>query len=182
MILTPKIVARIAAIGLIGVLLQLSFFSRVELFHVSPDILPALVVCLALLGGSLTGAVAGFSIGLFLDCLLVEALGISSLVLLSIGYLAGLFRERFEIHSSLVPALLCMGLTLLAELGYAAIQLLLGIDAPVSPLIVRDLLLKSVYAFFIGWPLYLLVRRALRPALVEEPKVRRRRQPRTLGA
>lgn len=182
MILTPKIVARIAAIGLLGVLLQLSFFSRVELFHVSPDILPALVVCLALLGGSLTGAVAGFSIGLFLDCLLVEALGISSLVLLSVGYSAGLFRERFEIHSSLVPALLCMGLTLLAELGYAVIQLLLGIDAPVSPLIIRDLLLKSVYAFFIGWPLYLFVRRVLRPALVEEPKLRRRRQPRILGA
>jgi rod shape-determining protein MreD len=181
-ILTPKIVARIAAIGLIGVLLQLSFFSRVELFHVSPDILPALVVCLALLGGSLTGAVAGFSIGLFLDCLLVEALGVSSLVLLSIGYLAGLFRERFEIHNSLVPALLCMGLTLAAELGFATIQLLLGIDAPVSVLIVRDMLLKSVYAFFLGWPIYLVIRRLLRPALVEEPKLQRRRQPRVLGA
>lgn len=182
MILTPKIVARIALIGMLGVLLQLSFFSRVELFHVSPDVLPALVICLALLGGSLTGAVAGFSIGLFLDCLLVEALGISSLVLLSVGYLAGLFRERFAIHSSLVPALLCMGLTLFAELGYATIQLLLGVDAPVSPLIVRDLLLKSVYAFFLGWPIYLLVRRILRPALVEDPRVRRRRQPRVLGA
>jgi rod shape-determining protein MreD len=180
-ILTPKIVARIAAIGLIGVLLQLSFFSRVELFHVSPDILPALVVCLALLGGSLTGAVAGFSIGFFLDCLLVEALGVSSLVLLSVGYMAGLFRERFEIHNSLVPALLCMGLTLAAELGFAAIQLLLGIDAPVSLLIVRDMLLKSVYAFFLGWPIYLLIRRVLRPALVEEPKLQRRRQPRVLG-
>ncbi len=112
MILTPKILARIVAIGLLGVLLQLSFFSRVELFHVSPDVLPALVVCLGLLGGSLTGAVSGFAIGFFVDCLLVEALGISSLVLLGIGYLAGLFRERFEIHSTLVPALLCMGLTL----------------------------------------------------------------------
>jgi rod shape-determining protein MreD len=182
MILTPKIVARIALIGLLGVLLQLSFFSRVELFHVSPDILPALVVCLALLGGSLTGAVAGFWIGFFLDCLLVEALGISSLVLLSVGYFAGLFRERFEISSSLVPALLCMGLTLAAELGYAAIQLLLGIDAPVSTLIIRDMVLKGVYAFFLGWPIYLLIRRLLRPALVEEPKVQRRRQPRVLGA
>lgn len=182
MILTPKIVARIAVIGLLGVLLQLSFFSQVTLFHVSPDILPALVVCLALLGGSLTGAVAGFSIGLFLDCLLVEALGVSSLVLLGIGYLAGLYRERFEIHNSLMPALLCMGLTLVAELGFAAIQLLLGIDAPVSLLIVRDMLLKSVYAFFLGWPIYLLVRRALRPALVEEPKVERRREPRVMGA
>lgn len=181
MILTPKIVIRIVAIGFLGVLLQLSFFSRVELFHVSPDILPALVVCLALLGGSLTGAVAGFWIGFFLDCLLVEALGISSLVLLSVGYLAGLFRERFEIHSSLVPALLCMGLTLVAELGYAATQFLLGIDAPVSTLIIRDMALKSVYAFFLGWPIYLLIRRLLRPALVEETKVQRRRQPRVLG-
>lgn len=181
MILTPKIGFRIALIGLVGVLLQLSFFSRVELFHVSPDILPALVVCLALLGGSLTGAVAGFSIGFFVDCLLVEALGISSLVLLGIGYVAGLYRERFEVHNSLVPALLCMGLTLAAEVGFGAIQLLLGIDAPVSLLIVRDMLLKSVYAFFLGWPIYLLVRRSLRPALVEEPKVQRRRQPKVLG-
>jgi rod shape-determining protein MreD len=181
-IVTPKILARIVAIAVLGVLLQLSFFSQVELFHVSPDVLPALVVCLGLLGGSMTGAVSGFAIGFFVDCLLVEALGITSLVLLTVGYLAGLFRERFEIHSSLVPALLCMGLTLGAELGYAVIQLLLGIDAPVSVLIVRDLLLKSVYSFFLGWPIYLLVRRALRPALVEEPRVRRRRQPRVLGA
>jgi rod shape-determining protein MreD len=182
MILTPKIVARIVAICMVGVLLQLSFFSRVELFHVSPDILPALVVCLGLLGGSMTGAVSGFSIGFFLDCLLVEALGISSLVLLGTGYLAGLFRERFEIHSSLVPALLCMGLTLLAELGFGVIQLLLGLDAPLSTLIIRDLLLKSVYAFFLGWPIYLGVKRALRPALVEDPKVQRRRRPTVLGA
>jgi rod shape-determining protein MreD len=181
MILTPKIVARIVAICMLAVLLQLSFFSRVELFHVSPDILPAVVVCLGLLGGSMTGAVSGFSIGFFLDCLLVEALGISSLVLLGTGYLAGLFRERFEIHSSLVPALLCMGLTLLAELSFGVIQLLLGIDAPLSTLIIRDLLLKSVYAFFLGWPIYLGVRRALRPALVEEPKVQRRRRPTVLG-
>jgi len=181
MILTGKIVARIVAICMLGVLLQLSFFSRVELFHVSPDILPALVVCLGLLGGSMTGAVSGFSIGLFLDCLLVEALGISSLVLLGIGYLAGLFRERFEIHSSLVPALLCMGLTMLAELGFGLIQLLLGLDAPLSSLIVRDLLLKSVYAFFLGWPIYLGLKRLLRPALVE-PTVQRRRPPTVLGA
>jgi rod shape-determining protein MreD len=181
MIVTPRILARIVAICLFGVLAQLSFFSRVELLHVSPDVLPALVVCLGLLGGSLAGAVCGFAIGFFVDCLLVEALGITSLVLLAVGYLAGLFRERFEIHSTLVPALLCMGLTLLAELGFGAVQLLLGIDAPVSLLVVRDMLLKSVYAFFLGWPTYLLVRRVLRPALVEDPRVRRRRQPTVIG-
>jgi rod shape-determining protein MreD len=181
-IVTPKILARIVAIVVLGVLLQLSFFSRVALFHTSPDILPALVVSLGLLGGTMTGVVSGFSTGFLLDCLLIQPLGASSLVLLTTGYLAGLFRERFEIHSALVPPLLCMGLTLFAELGFGAVQLMLGIDAPVSGLVVRDMLIKSIFAFFLGWPIYLGVRRALRPALVEDPTVRRRKQPTVLGA
>jgi rod shape-determining protein MreD len=182
MIITPRILVRIVAIVVVAVLLQLSFFSQVQLFRTSPDILPAVVVSLGLLGGSLGGAVTGFSVGLLVDCLLVEALGASSLVLLSVGYLAGLYRERFDVTNSLVPPLLCMALTLVAELGFAAVQVMLGVDAPVSPLIVRDLLLKSLFVFFLGWPTYLGVRRALRPALVEEPTVARRRQPTVLGA
>ena len=182
MIVTPKIFARLALIVIAGVLLQLSFFSRVALFHTSPDVLPALVVSLGLLGGSMTGAVAGFSIGFLVDCLLVAPLGGSSLVLLGAGYLAGLFRERFEIHSALVPPLACMGLTLFSELGFAALQVMLGVDAPVSVLVVRDMLLKSIYAFFLAWPIYFGLRRVLRPALVEESRVARRRQPSVLGA
>jgi rod shape-determining protein MreD len=181
-IVTPKILARLVAIIVLGVLLQLSFFSRVALFHISPDVLPALVVSLGLLGGTMTGVVAGFSVGFLLDCLLIEPLGASSLVLLSTGYLAGLFRERFEIHSPLVPPLLCMGLTLFAELGFGAVQLMLGIDVPVSSLVIRDMLIKSIYAFFLGWPIYLGLRRVLRPALVEDQTVRRRKQPSVLGA
>jgi len=181
MIVTPKSFTRLAVIVIVGVLLQLSFFSRVALFHTSPDVLPALVVSLGLLGGSMTGAVSGFTIGLLVDCLLVEALGATSLVLLGTGYLAGLFRERFEVHSALAAPLMCMGLTLFAEIGYGAVQLTLGIESEVSLLIVRDLLLKAVYAFFLGWPIYLVVRRIMRPALVEEPRERRRRSSTALG-
>lgn len=154
MILTPKIVARVVLICLLAVLLQLSFFSRVTLFHVSPDVLPAVVVSLGLLGGSLTGAVSGFSIGFLLDCLLVLPLGGSSLVLLAAGYLAGLFRERFEIQSILLPPLLIMLLTLFAELGFGAVALMLGIDGDISSMVVRDMLVKSLYAFFLAWPVY----------------------------
>jgi len=177
-ILTPNILARLVAIVVVGVLLQLGFFSQVAFFHVSPDVLPSLVVVLGLLGGTLTGAVCGFSVGLLLDCLLIVPLGGASLVLIAVGYLAGLFRERFEIHSPLVPPLLCMGLTLFAELGFGAVELMLGLnDATVSPLVIRDLLLKSIFAFFLGWAIYALLRRVLRPALVEEPGARRRPRP-----
>lgn len=183
MILTSKIVARIVAIVVVGVILQLGFFSQIALFHVSPDMLPSLVVVLGLLGGTMTGAVCGFSVGLLLDCLLIAPLGGGSLVLLTTGYLAGLFRERFEIHSPLVPPLLCMGLTLFAELGFGAVELMLGLnDAAVSALVIRDLLLKSIFAFFLGWGIYALLRRLLRPALVEEPARRRPSRPRALGS
>jgi rod shape-determining protein MreD len=182
MIVTPRIFLRLALIAVLAVLLQLSFFSRISLFDTSPDILPAVAISFGLLGGSMSGALTGFSLGFLADCLLVEALGASSLVLLGTGYLAGLFRERFEIQSALLPPLLCMGLTLLAELGYAALQVTLGIEGSVSILIVRDMLLKSVFAFFLGWPIYFGLRRALRPALVEEPRLDRRRQPTVLGA
>jgi rod shape-determining protein MreD len=181
MILTPKMLARLVAIVLLGVILQLSFFSQVAIFHVSPDLLPVLVISLGLLGGTMTGAVIGFSVGFLLDCLLVEPLGGASLVLLATGYLAGLFRERFEIHSALVPPLLCMGLTVFAELGFGAVELMLGVDTAVSGLVVRDVLIKGIYAFVLGWPIYLGLRRVLRPALVDEHAVRRPRRPRVLG-
>ncbi len=182
MILTPKIVARLIVVGIFGVLLQLTFFSQVELFHVSPDVLPLLVVCLGLLGGTMTGAVSGFAIGFLLDCLLIQPLGGASLVLIAVGYAAGMFRERFEIHSRLVVPLLCALLTFAAELGYGAIEAMFGIETDVSVLVLRDILVQSAYAFFLGWAIYAGLRRLVRPALVDEATVRRTRRPTVLGA
>jgi rod shape-determining protein MreD len=176
-ILTGNMVVRIVLVVVGGVVLQLSFFSQVALFHVSPDILPALVVCFGLLGGTMSGAVAGFSVGLLLDCLLVAPLGGDSLVLLAAGYAAGAYRERFAIPSRFLPPLLCAGFTLFCELGFGAVQAMLGIDSAVSGMVVGDMLVKSVFGFFLGWPIYLGLRRLLRPALIEEPRSPRRRPP-----
>jgi rod shape-determining protein MreD len=181
-IVTPRILVRLVILILAGVLLQLSFFSQIDVLGSSPDILPVMAISLGLLGGSMTGAVSGFAIGFLVDGLLVQPLGASSLVLLTTGYLAGLYRERFDITNSLVPALMCLGLTLFAEVGYALVALMLGVDAPVSALVVRDMIVKSILAFFLGAAIYAGMRRALRPALVTDPVVRRRGAPRMIGA
>jgi rod shape-determining protein MreD len=173
-ILTGKILARVVVVVILGVILQLSFFSQVTLFHVSPDVLPALVACFGLLGGTMSGAVSGFSVGLLLDCLLIAPLGGGSLVLLATGYLAGSYRERFGLPRRLAAPLLCAALTLFAELGFGAVQAMLGeLGSNVSPLVVKDILLQTVFAFFLSWPMYAGLRRLLRPALVEEPRPRR---------
>ena len=57
-----------------------------------------------------------------------------------------------------------------------------AINPAVSEDDVREMLIQSIFAFFLGWPIFLGLRRLLRPALVEEPMVRRGRRPTVLGA
>jgi rod shape-determining protein MreD len=175
MIVTWQIGLRLAAIVLLAVLVQVSFLSYLSILGATPDVLPVVIAVLGLLGGVVTGAVAGFATGLLVDSLLLQTLGVSSLVLLSVGYLAGRYREQFEIDSLLAPALLAGGLTLVGTAGFIALQLMLGVEAAVSLLVVREVLVKGLLAFLLAFPLYPAIRFALRPALVlEEPATRRR--------
>lgn len=168
MIVTWRIGVRIGLIVLAAVLLQTSFFSFVELFGVSPDLLAVVVVSLGLLGGGVVGAVCGFAAGILLDSFLLQTLGISSLALLLVGYLAGRVREGVEISNSLIPPLLIAGFTVVAGAALAAMQLMLGVDSAVSALVVREILVKGLLAFLLAVPTYPLIRRALRPALIDE--------------
>ncbi len=167
MIVTPRIAIRVALIVIAAVILQLSFFSYLSILGATPYLVPVVIVSLGLLGGGVVGAVCGFAAGVLIDSLLLQTLGVTSLVLLSIGYLAGRYREGFEIRNGIVPALLAGGFTLLGAAGFAAIELMLGVDAPVSLLVVREILLQGLFAVVLAFAVYPLVRRALGPALVD---------------
>jgi rod shape-determining protein MreD len=173
MIVTPRIAVRLALIVIVAVIVQLSFFSFLSILGATPYVVPVVIVSLGLLGGGVVGAVCGFFAGLLMDSLLLQTLGVSSLVLLSIGYLAGRYREGFEIRNGIVPALLAGGFTLIGATGFAAIELMLGVDAPVSLLVVREILVQSLLATVLAFAVYPLVRRALGAALVDyQPKSR----------
>ena len=175
MIVTWQIGMRLAGIVLLTVIVQVSFLSYLSILGATPDAVPVVIAVLGLLGGAVTGAVAGFATGILMDSLLLQTLGVSSLVLLSVGYLAGRYREQFEIDSAMAPALLIGGLTLLATAGFVGLQLMLGVEAAVSLLVVREIVVKALLAFLLAFPLYPAIRFALRPALVlEEPPTRRR--------
>lgn len=173
MIVTRRIALRIALIIAVAVILQIAFFSYLHLFGASPNLLPVVVVSLGLLGGGVVGAVCGFATGLLLDSVLLQTLGLSSLVLLSVGYLAGRYRESVEISSSLIPPLVAGGLTALAAAGFAALKLMLGIDTTVSVLFVREIVVQGLLAVVLAIPLYPLIRRLLAPALVDYSPSRR---------
>lgn len=167
MIVTRRIGIRIALIIVLCVLLQVSFFSYLDIFGTTPDILPLVVVALGLLGGGVIGAVCGFVMGLLLDSVLLQTLGVSSLTLLTVGYLAGRYRESTEISNSLVPPLIAGALTIVAATEFAAIQLMLGVHSPVSLLVLREIFVKGMLAVILALPIYPLIRVILRPAIID---------------
>ena len=167
MIVTPKMAIRIGLLLIVTVVLQVSFFSYLSVLGAAPYVVPVVVVALGLLGGGVVGAACGFAAGLLLDSVLLQTLGVSSLVLLLVGYFAGRYREGIEITGSVVPALLSGAFTLLAAAGFSAIELMLGVDAPVSLLVVREILVQGLLGVVLGFGVYPLVRRIVRPALID---------------
>jgi rod shape-determining protein MreD len=167
LIVTNKIALRIALIVIAAVILQTSFFSYLSIFGTTPYLVPVVIVALGLLGGAVVGAMSGFAAGFLLDSMLLQTLGVSSLVLLSIGYLAGRYREGFEFKGLGVPALLSGGFTLLGTTAFAAIELVLGVDAEVSLLVVREIFIQSLLAIALGFVVYPICHRILRAALID---------------
>jgi rod shape-determining protein MreD len=174
MILTPGIVARLVVLGAFAAVAQVVCFSKMDVFGTSPDFALLIVISVGLLGGSLAGAVIGFSIGLLMDCLLLETLGGFALTMLSVGYVAGRYRETVGRPTRSAVALLGGALTLLGAVVIAAIQIGTGVDANVSFLVVRDAAVKSLIGAALAIPVLLLVRLVVRSALVDERRAARR--------
>ena len=65
--------------------------------------------------------------------------------------------------------------TAVATIGYSLMEFLLGIDAPVSFLLVREILATILLNALIAGVVHAIVRRWLLPALPEDPRRRRRR-------
>lgn len=174
-LLTPQLVARLAALGIASVLIQVAAVSQVQLFGTNADIVPLVVAAAGLMCGSLAGACFGFAVGLFADTALVQTMGLSSLVYVVAGYAAGRLREVRDLDGALVPMAIGALATIIATAGFGLMNFLLGIDAPVSFLLFRQLLTTVLLNALIALPVYALVRRWLLPVLPDDPRRRRRR-------
>lgn len=172
---TIRLAARLAALGVGVTLLQIAAVSQIQVFGVNADLLPLVIMAVGLLCGSLAGAVFGFFAGLFVDAALVQLLGLSSLVYLIAGYAIGRLRELRDPQGALVPLAAGAAATAIATIGFSTFQFLLGVDAPVSLLLVRQTLATIVLDTLIAIPVYAVVRRCLAGALPDDPRRRRRR-------
>ncbi|HWE14002.1 MAG TPA: rod shape-determining protein MreD [Solirubrobacteraceae bacterium] len=172
---SPRLLLRLVLLGLVTVVIQEAALSQISIFGVSADLTPLMVMSVGLLTGSMTGAVMGFFTGLLVDTILVQTLGITSLLYISIGYWSGRLRELRDPAHGLVPLAAGAAATAVSGIGMTIIQFLLGVDAPVSLLLVQQIVITVLVNTLISLPVYALVRRIIQPALPEDPRRRRRR-------
>ena len=170
-----KLTIRLVLLGFGTVLFQQAAVSQISIFGVSADLGPLVVMSVGLLAGSMSGAVMGFCTGLLVDLVSFQTLGVTSLLYIAIGYWSGRVRELLDPSHGLVPLGLGAAATAVAGFGMALIQFLLGVDAPVSVLLLQQIFITILIGTLIALPVYALVHRIIRPVLPDEPRRRRRR-------
>jgi rod shape-determining protein MreD len=173
--LSPRLILRLVLLALGTVVIQEAAVSQISIFGISADLTPLMVMSVGLLAGSLTGAVMGFATGLLVDTVLVQTLGVTSLLFIAIGYWAGRLRELRDPAHGLVPLAAGAAATAVAGIGMTLIQFLLGVDAPVSVLLFQQIFITILVNTLISLPVYAAVRRIIHPALPDDPRRRRRR-------
>ena len=172
---TTKLCLRLAALGLFAVIFQVAAVSQFTVFGVTADITPLVLASAGLLTGAVAGSMLGFGMGLFVDMALVQTLGVTALIYTLIGYAAGRLRELRAPQATFTPLGIGAAATAASTIGFSLMEFLLGVDAPVSLLLVRQTLATIVLNTLISIPVYALVRRWLRPVLPDDSRRRRRR-------
>lgn len=170
-----RLPVRIALVACVAVVVQEAGVSQISIFGVNADVTPLVVMSTGLLAGSIAGAVTGFAMGMLVDLVLVQTLGVMSLLFIAVGYWSGRLHELRDPAHGLVPLAMGAAATTVVGVGMTVIQFLLGVDSPVSLLLVQQIFMTVLVNTLISLPVYAIVRRVLAPALPAAPRRRRRR-------
>ena len=150
---TPGTIVRIALLVLATVVLQIAVVTQIACFDADADLFPLVTLSVGLLAGPIAGATVGFLLGLVADMALLQTLGVTSLLLIGVGYLAGRYREMRDAIPQARPG---RSAAFVATLAYATafslVQFLLGVESPVSPLVIREILVSALLNGLIAMP------------------------------
>ena len=142
-------------------LLQLTVLTEYRSFRSSSIVLVALL-SIALLRGSVFGAVAGFMTGLLIDTATLGTLGVTSLLLTVAGFWIGRYGETTARDRFHAPYLSVAVVTVLYAFGEVALQFVLGEPAPAG-LVAQSLPLALLVNLLLTLPVYTLIRRMFPP-------------------
>ena len=141
---------------------QSSILNGVELLGGTPDLVLVALVAVALLRGSVFGAVAGFWAGLVLDTATLQTLGVTALLLTIAGFWIGRYGETTARDRTHAPFLSVVVVTFLLTIGALLLDYVLGESTPAGAAF-ASLPMTVVLNLVLTLPVYALARRLLPP-------------------
>ena len=151
-----------AVILFVAALLQLSAFTQYPPFR-NGSVVLVVLLAIALLRGSVFGAVAGFGAGLLLDVATLGTLGVTSLLMTVAGFWIGRYGETTARDRFHAPYLSVAVVTVLYAFGQLVLQFVLGEPAPAG-LVAHGLIVGLILNLVLTLPVYALARRLFPPA------------------
>ncbi len=155
--------AKAAVLLFLAAVVQVSILSSVRLFGGTPDLLLVTLLAVALLRGSIFGAVCGFAAGLVFDTATLQTLGVTSLLLTVGAYWIGRYGETTGRDRAHAPFLSVGIVTVLYAIGALLLHYTLGEGASARAVLVDALLPSVFFNLLLTAPVYALTRRLLRP-------------------
>jgi rod shape-determining protein MreD len=152
-----------AVLLFVAVLLQVSVLSAYSPLGGHANVVLVLLLSIALLRGSIFGAVAGFTAGLLIDTAYLDTLGFTSLLLTVGGFWIGRYGEttaRDRFHAPYVSVGIVTAIYAVCALG---LRFVLGDSAPAGSVLAgvpASILLNLILTL----PVYALARRIFPPA------------------
>jgi rod shape-determining protein MreD len=182
-ITAPGTFVRCGLLAVTAVILQISGLGTGRVLGGYLDLAPLAVAAVAIYGGSVAGAGMGFGVGLLLDLLVGQTMGVSSLVLTAVGYGVGRYREVRDPAHGLMPIPVGAAATFGWVVSFAAVSFMLDVGASVSFVVFREMIATTLLGAIFAMPVFAVCRRVLRPVLLVDPLDlrRRRRGPRQTG-
>ena len=120
----------LSAIGMIvlNVIFESVVFIKINLFGIRPDTVIAVVIAVALTGGSKQGALYGAFCGAAIDVLFSRYIGMYTLPYMIIGALAGIYYNKYYADNKLFPVLLALPAYVLKEFIMGVQLSIAGVD------------------------------------------------------
>jgi rod shape-determining protein MreD len=156
--------AKAAAVLFVAAIVQVTLLSQIDVFHGAPDLVLVTLVSIALLRGTIFGAIAGFAVGLVVDTATLQTLGVTSLLLTIAGYWIGRYGETTGRDRTHAPFVSVAVVTFLYSLGALILHYMLGDNVSASRVLLDAFPFELIFNLILTLPVYALCRRLFRRA------------------
>jgi rod shape-determining protein MreD len=153
--------AKAAVLLFLAVIAQVTLVGSIQVLGGTPDLVLVLLLVIALLRGSIFGAIGGFWAGFLLDSAYLGTLGVTSLLLTLAGYWIGRYGETTGRDRAHAPFLSVAVVTFLFAAGELVMHFLLGEPVEAQAALVDSMPATLLLNLLLTLPVYALVRRLL---------------------